>query len=117
MDYTMKRPCPECPFRKEGGVRLTRGRIEEIGGGMLHDNSFTFPCHKTVDYDAEGEGRRSSNDERHCAGALIFAEKNGTSTQMMRITERLGMYDHTALEGHDDVWEDLDEWLEDGSLR
>jgi hypothetical protein len=34
----------------------------------------------------------------------------------MRIAERLGMYDPTKLEGHDEVWEDVDEWLFFGAM-
>ena len=44
---------------------------------------------------------------RHCAGALVFAEKRGTSSQMMRIAERLRMYDPRALAGHADTGEML----------
>jgi hypothetical protein len=33
----------------------------------------------------------------HCAGALIFLEKREEPHQMMRICERLGMYDRTKL--------------------
>jgi hypothetical protein len=48
---------------------------------------------------------------KHCAGALIFAEKHGRATQMMRICERLKMYDATKLEGHDTVFASLPEML------
>jgi hypothetical protein len=34
----------------------------------------------------------------HCAGMLIFLEKRNQPTQMMRICERLGLYDRTKLD-------------------
>lgn len=81
MRYLAK-PCDQCPFLRDGkaAVRLTEDRIEEIAGAALDPQGGTFACHKTVDYDDEGEG--SGGD--HCAGFLCFAEKNGNATQMMR---------------------------------
>jgi hypothetical protein len=57
----------------------------------------TFSCHKTTKHDDDGEPVRTRN-EMHCAGALILIEKEGWSTQMMRIAERLGMYDASKLD-------------------
>lgn len=115
MKYDMRRPCDNCPFLREGGIRLTRGRVREIAGMMLAGGPGDFPCHKTT-VDAEDEDgacdRAVTPDSKHCAGALIFAEKNGTPTQMMRICERIGMYDATKLEGHDRVFDDMEEMLE-----
>lgn len=111
MKYTMTKPCPECPFRNTAPIRLRVGRIEELA---ICDRA--FQCHKTVDYDGEEEAPVGNEDNaQHCAGALIFAEKNGLSHQMMRIVERLGMYDHTKLEDRDEVWDDVAEWLVNGS--
>lgn len=115
----MHRPCPECPFQRDGEgrtpVRLMTGRIREIASNMLSPAGGEFPCHKTVRRDHDGEGcapGRNRDGERHCAGALIFAEKNENATQMMRIAERIGLYDPTRLEGHDLVFDDVDEWME-----
>lgn len=100
----MSAPCSNCPFLKKGGVRLTMGRIEEITSGLLKSQGHTFTCHKTtVDADAEDEDEEGVTDRvdgpnaQHCGGALIFAEKNGNQTQMMRFAERLGLYDPAAL--------------------
>lgn len=106
MKWDLRRPCDDCPFRKEGGIRLTAGRIHEIAGGMLSPDGTTFACHKTTG--VTGSGKR---DERHCAGALIFAEKHGTATQMMRIAGRLGVYDPGRLLDHDAVFDDLPSML------
>ena len=85
---------------------------------MLDSQGGTFPCHKTAkgEHDDSGE-YHETGDEIHCAGALIFAEKNGNATQMMRISERFGEYDHTALtaESKGLVWDNLRQWLKGGT--
>jgi hypothetical protein len=123
MNFTMTEPCSDCPFRRVGGIRLTPDRVEEIAGMMLDGQGGTFPCHKTVDYgqeDDDGDGdsltwRPSGTKEVHCAGALIFAEKLGNATQMMRIAERLRMYDARKLMGSPavaEVFDSIDEMME-----
>ncbi len=108
MTYDLHKPCKSCPFLKKGGVRLTRGRVNEIAGMMLAGKWGEFPCHKTTREDSDGELAETPKS-KHCAGALIFAEKHNRPTQMMRICERLGMYDRTKLEGHDDVFDSIQE--------
>lgn len=54
-----------------------------------------FPCHETA---TETENGYEANAKSvHCAGALIFMEKRNRSNQMMRICERIGLYDRTKL--------------------
>ncbi len=110
----MVKPCSNCPFRRDSnGIRLTEGRIEELTDIFLNGARGTFSCHKTNDYDDEADEVVEGDKTMHCAGALIFAEKNETPTQMMRICERLGMYDRTKLEPyHDLVFNDAEEMLE-----
>jgi hypothetical protein len=118
MDYDMKKPCECCPFRRGTAMRLTAGRVREVVGGMLKSNGGEFPCHRTIDNLTDDHGEDAGYQEKngkgkHCCGALIFAEKNRTSTQMMRICERIGMYDARALmsdqEVVDTVFDDYDE--------
>lgn len=90
MKYTMTTPCDDCPFLekfKKTGV-FTMQKLREFSSGQ-------FACHKTCD----GAGGTFTPNENsvHCAGALIFLEKRGESNQMMRIAERLEMYDSTKL--------------------
>jgi hypothetical protein len=102
MEYDLKKPCATCPFRRGTPMILMPGRVEEIAGNMLNPGGGEFPCHKTIEYiddDDDGSAHREKPHSKHCAGALIFAEKNETSTQLMRICERIGMYDATALMG------------------
>lgn len=90
-------------------MRLARGRVKEIAGMMLDWNGGSFPCHKTTKFDEDGE-HYAHDGEVHCAGALIFAEKNGNETQMMRVAGRLGLFDPTKLEPHyDEVFDTLAE--------
>lgn len=95
MDYSKTVPCGSCPFRK-GQTFLTKPRARQIAGYMDTWNGAEFACHKTTERDDDGN-HCPSRKESHCAGALIFAEKNEQSHQMMRIAERLGMYDPTRL--------------------
>lgn len=111
MKWDMKKPCGNCPFKRRGHIPLHPERVQEIAGMMLDSQGGVFPCHKTTQLDDDGEpiGREG---QVHCAGALCFAEKHGTSTQMMRIAGRLGMYDPTPLERWSvqvEVFDTLDE--------
>jgi hypothetical protein len=63
---------------------------------MLDRNGHTFSCHKQsygekID-DGETLSYQPSIDDAHCAGALIFAGRNGNQTRMMQIAERIGLY-------------------------
>ena len=100
MRFDLLNPCSNCPFLKKGGIALTPGRVLEIAEPFLDSQGSTFACHKTVNYsdeDDDGNPNRNNPNERHCAGALMFAEKNGNATQMMRIMERIGGYDARKL--------------------
>jgi hypothetical protein len=91
--YGLTSPCAHCPFRKDIQAYLTEDRVREIEQSLVRSE---FPCHETT-VDSEDEdgnsARIATRDSMHCAGALILLEKEGRSSQMMRIAERLGMYD------------------------
>lgn len=108
LEWDLTRPCADCPFRREGGVRLRSERTREIAEYALGPGGATFACHKTTGVG----GEYKDGKQRQCAGALVFAEKNDAPTQMMRICGRLGFYDPNKLEGFDDVFDDVDEMLE-----
>lgn len=105
--YSLKTPCPNCPFRTDVKPYLSPERVDEIRIGLERGE---FPCHKTLDYDTE-DGEESVETEKtaHCAGALILLEKEGTPSQMMRICERLGMYDRRKLDMDAPVFDSWDE--------
>lgn len=91
MKYNLYTPCPECPYLIGSGFSWRSLQAHATG---------EFACHKACDVDDEsGEFRERKNGKTpHCAGALIFLEKQGRPHQMMRICERLGLYDCTKLD-------------------
>lgn len=100
------RPCANCPFLINGGIRLRTARVREI-----HDKGGAFACHKTVVRDDEDEIRSAG---RECAGAIIFAYKpyGPGAGQMLRISERLGLVDPSfAEDDYPAVFEDLEDML------
>ncbi len=104
--YGMTTPCDKCPFRSDIRPFLRPERVREIEGSLVRAE---FPCHKTTEHDADGEYVRDIPKEIHCAGALILMEKEGRSSQMMRIAERLGMYDPSKLDMEAHVFDSFDE--------
>ena len=89
MNYDMKKPCAECPFIIGSGFTFK----------SLHGHaSGEFACHKACDINEAGDFQARNKKTPHCAGALIFLEKQEMPHQMMRICERLGLYDRSKLD-------------------
>ena len=42
MDYSLKKPCTNCPFLKKYSHAFSERRLDEFSSGE-------FPCHKTAD--------------------------------------------------------------------
>jgi len=93
MNFKMTQPCAHCPFRKDIRPYLTRGKVREIERSLVHA---CFPCHETTQHDDDGAYLKTE-EETHCAGALILLEKLERPSQMMRIAERLHLYDRRKL--------------------
>jgi hypothetical protein len=90
MRYNLHTPCDACPFLR--GTFFTTRQLKEFASGE-------FPCHKQADLDANGNFvEKDHNMTNHCAGALIYLEKRQQPHQMMRIAERLGLYDYRQLD-------------------
>lgn len=91
MHYNMTALCPECPFLNQPNMRraFPLQRLKAFASGE-------FACHQACDLNEDGEFE-PKDDSPHCAGALIFNEKHNRPHQMMRICERLGMYDRSKL--------------------
>jgi hypothetical protein len=97
MNYDLKKPCAHCPFRTDCRPGwLGRSRAQEIATAIT-DQQATFACHETTVEGEDGE-QKETNDSQHCAGAMILLEKINRPNQMMRICERLGLYDRTKLD-------------------
>lgn len=93
MKYALVRPCAKCPFRRDIAGYLHPERALEIA-----TSEEPFACHETTVYDEETDEMEVTKESQHCAGALILAEKLEQPNQMMRIAERLGLYDHRRLD-------------------
>jgi hypothetical protein len=98
----MKRPCGNCPFRREGAIELAPGRLASIIEEIVGDDYATFVCHKTVDYGDErhcGEAGGHPIDEasEQCAGATLYLMKAQRWNVRMRLGQHLGVFDPERL--------------------
>lgn len=80
-----KRPCSNCPFRKDGcGVQLREGRLDAIVNRLLQDDNNTFVCHKTLE-----------TERMTCAGAVAVMAK----LDQLPVIARLGLIVGAITEG------------------
>lgn len=91
MDYTMRSPCDQCPFLAKNRRAYSTERLEAFASGAFH-------CHKTGTTDDDTGNFIATKNSLACAGALIYLERRNRPNQMMRIAERLGLYDHGKLD-------------------
>jgi len=116
--YNLKSPCKDCPFRTDKEGFLTRGRAEEIVKGItLYQGHFwchKYTDHEQVDDEEDGEDSiyRPGDKDQMCAGSMIMLEHMEKPNQMMRIAERLGMYDRTELDMDAPVFKESDEFID-----
>jgi len=80
--FSLKKPCAECPFAKDEAIQLRSGRRESIMQDLASQRAGTFHCHKTLDADKQ--------DRKHCAGAMSLSMKLGFQPQTLKIAHRLG---------------------------
>ena len=110
MKYDLTKPCALCPFRSDDKSLVVHpSRLAEFASGE-------FPCHKTAeleepDDDGEGGGYVGTEESQHCAGLLIMLEHMEQPHQMMRICERIGLYDRTKLDMNAPVYKSLREGM------
>ena len=77
----IKRPCSNCPFRRDGaGIALAPGRLEGIVETLLADDRETFVCHKTLDA-----------ERMTCAGAVGVMAKMGRLPLIARLGLAVGV--------------------------
>ena len=94
--YDLTSPCGHCPFLVSMKHAFSRNRLEEMASGSFH-------CHKTGEQREETGVFVPTAKSKACAGALIYLEKRDRPNQLMRIAERLGVYDRTKLNMEADV--------------
>ena len=88
MNYKLTTPCKSCPYLIGSGFTWASLKLHASG---------EFGCHNVCDLNDETGTYEPHHKTPHCAGALIFLEKQNAPHQMMRICERLGMYDRNKL--------------------
>ena len=88
MNYNMTEPCDACPYLIGSGFTFA---------SLTRHASGEFACHKACKLDDNDNYVPRNDKTPHCAGALIFLEKQDRPHQMMRICERIGMYDRRKL--------------------
>jgi hypothetical protein len=91
MNYNLTTPCADCPYLIKMQRGFTLQRLFELAG------EGSFHCHKTGTQDEETGDFQPTATSSHCAGMLIFFEKRAPN-QMMRIAERLRLYDPHKLD-------------------
>lgn len=77
MEYDLKKPCKNCPFRTDDtAIRFAnRERAEEIEESAYRHG---FPCHKSAVFQeesfegAEDDGYVAGENTQHCAGYMIM---------------------------------------------
>lgn len=111
MKYDLRRPCPKCPFRTDVPGYLRCGRAAEIARSLAEGAAFA--CHETTASmeDDEMETCVATADSQFCAGALLVLEHQEQPNQLMRIAERLGLYDAERLDRAAPVCRSLGEFV------
>jgi hypothetical protein len=81
MNFDVKRPCSNCPFRLYGAIELRNGRLAQIVHELRADDHKWFICHKTI-------GRGS---ESQCVGAMVYLLKIDAPSVSMRVAAAVGL--------------------------
>lgn len=107
--FDLKKPCANCPFRKDIPFFLSKARATDIVNAVTKEDK-TFSCHKTVTYGDDGESVFTPK-EQHCAGALILVAKTGAANSMLQIAERFGIYDPAKIDMDAPVYDTGDDMI------
>ncbi len=91
MNFDLKRPCSNCPFRTEGAIELRPERLPAIVAGLLADDHSWFKCHKTLHLE------QHAHRDAQCVGAMVYLLKVNRPSVSMRVAEKFGLLDYDAL--------------------
>jgi hypothetical protein len=104
-----KKPCDECPWRRNHPNGWLGGYKPEDFTTQVQFDGPPLPCHKTIGPDAE-ETDPDGENVSMCAGALIFMKNSCKSAnhpdygdareQVERDTENVFQWTHEFLEHH-----------------
>lgn len=106
-----KRPCANCPFRKDTQKGwLGKERAEEIRDSLL--GGMGFPCHKTTIAADDDSGESvATSDSKMCAGAASLLEKIDRPNATMQLAERLNFQTMEEVKGKDLAVDDFEEFV------
>jgi hypothetical protein len=108
--FRLTKPCHNCPFRREGGIRLHPERAREIAHSQIRAVGGMFSCHKTVHHDDDGE-HAPHEKEQYCAGAVAFTINVGSENQLLQVSRRMRMWHPRDIEERDEVFRSVDEMV------
>jgi hypothetical protein len=112
MNLNLHRACANCPFKTEGAIQLSPGRLEQIASDLIKNDTQPFLCHKTV-YGPKSDGSVVEHDDGTtsykpgsrdsvCAGSMAFLLKAGTPNVAMRMGAAMGMLKYSDILAHAD---------------
>ncbi len=92
--FDLRRPCKDCPFRKDNGGNFQLGemRVREI------TDAVAFQCHKTVVY-GDGKNFDRGDNPQQCAGLMALLHKEGRPNAIMQVAKRLNCFDASVIDG------------------
>ncbi|HKX40907.1 MAG TPA: hypothetical protein VJO99_07100 [Burkholderiaceae bacterium] len=95
MNFDLKRPCSNCPFRKVGAIELHVDRLPSIIASLLADDHEWFMCHKTI-----AQARRGRSQ---CVGSMVYLLKAGAPSVSMRVAAAVGVLKFDELRAQADT--------------
>lgn len=117
----MSRPCSNCPFLKDGGIRLHPARAKQLALNAISMDGTRFPCHKSFeakggydqeeDLESEDEFRQIPTGTADCAGSFLLGLKHDAMNQYHRIMHRIGALDPEAIQGAELVFDTVKEMV------
>lgn len=109
MKFNLKKPCSDCPFRKDVTGFLGEARTKDITDVLKNDG--TFACHKTTGLKT---GKKvPAIKHSHCAGAMLLLEKEqGINSNLpLRLAIAFGWLQVDALQGADLIFDTFQEMI------
>ncbi len=106
--FAVKRPCNDCPFRKNTPLHRGVGAdLATVLNGLEHGR-VAHSCHKTDPRSDSPQGQAYKGKVQHCAGYLIMAANHGAWTAGMEAGLMRGEYDPATMCDPGDVYTPLD---------
>jgi hypothetical protein len=111
MNFNLKKPCKDCPFRKDCSKKwLGKQRATEVANSVFEDK--TFSCHKTTG--AESGTEKPQMEHSQCVGAMLLLDKEQGihSNMLFRLATHLFDFNPQNLKGYELVFDTRQEMIE-----